>query len=132
MNRLVMTMTAIAIGAMPLAAAETVSDEEGVPYTITFDGDRYPTGLENVEYPYSAGRLGLSGECRLDVLVDTANNIAAMTVANCSDGRFREASQRFINNQVFAGSTSLDLTSHPLTVSWSMEAEPAEIIIASN
>ncbi|MEM7661584.1 MAG: hypothetical protein AAF292_05005 [Pseudomonadota bacterium] len=132
MNKRLIAATALAACVMPTGFAENDTPEEGVPYTITIDGARYPAGLSNIEYPYSAGRLGLSGECQLNVHVDSSDHIAAISIASCTDERFRDASERFINSQTFVGSTASDLTSHSLSISWELDPQPTEIIIASN
>ncbi|MEO0882349.1 MAG: hypothetical protein AAFY34_06415 [Pseudomonadota bacterium] len=132
MKTILITATALAVSVMPTAIAETGTPEVGVPYTITFDGDHYPPGLEMIEYPYAAGRLRLSGQCRLNVHVDGADTIATMTIASCTDDRFRDASRRFIGDQEFEGSLSSDLRSYPLVISWAMDPQEPEIIIATN
>jgi len=132
MKQIMITATAIAVSVMPTAFAQTETIENGVPYTITFDGERYPASLGTIEYPYAAGRLGLSGDCLLNVHVDPHDEIAAITISACSDEWFRNASQKFIDGQSFVGGTHLDLKTYPLRIDWSMEAPKTAIVIAAN
>ncbi|MEM9667679.1 MAG: energy transducer TonB [Pseudomonadota bacterium] len=132
MKQILMTATAVAFCIVPTVSAQTNTPVDGIPYTITLDGDRYPLSTQSIEYPYTAGRLGISGDCRLSVHVDTDNSIAGMTIESCSDERFRDTSRRFINAQSFEGSMGSDLKSYPLTISWEIGATDKELIIASN
>lgn len=132
MSKFLTTFLAATAVTIPMAAAQIDAPEEGVPYTITFDGTHYPAGLDTVDYPYSAGRVGLSGECQLNVYVDDQDDIAMMTITSCSDSRFRDESRQFIESQTFTGSASSDLKSHSLVIDWSMEPEPTPVILAAN
>lgn len=127
MTMIKMTTIAMALSVLPTAFAQTTTLEDSVPYTITFDGKQYPAGLDEMEYPYTAARLGVSGECTLNIHADEAGRIAAMSIAQCSDQRFAWASRRFIERQDFEGSATSDLISQKLTVTWSMQPEEPTI-----
>ena len=115
--------TVISVGGMPTAIAQTNSPEAGIPYEITFDGSHYPANLETVEYPYTAASRQLDGECQLNVMADSSDNLVGITILSCTDDLFRNAAARYISNQVFAETATTGLTAHPLSINWDIGTE---------
>lgn len=124
-TKAVITAAALVFGAMPIASAQTNTETNAVPYTITFDGSFYPDALETIEYPYLAASLNRSGECSLKIKSDESQNIAEISVTSCSDDLFEAAAQRFAAQQIVDATASSDLAEHTLSIKWSIGAEVA-------
>lgn len=124
MRTMIVITSAMVLGAMQSAVAQTDMAYEPVPYTITFDGAVYPSALEEIDYPYAQARLGVSGSCLLNVLTNSDQDIAGMTIESCSNASFRVAARNFIDRQTITPTFEEALTAHRLTIVWSIgEAE---------
>ena len=126
------TAAVIVAGAMPAAIAQSTSDTQGVPYTITFDGTVYPASLGEMEYPFEAASTGRSGSCALTVHATDDDMIEAIEIVSCTDHRFRWAAERFIDAQAEPDAGAAPITAHPLTVSWTIETNQPSVFAARN
>lgn len=124
MKTIIVATSAMVFSVMQTAIAQTGTAPEAVPYTITFDGAVYPAALETIDYPYNKARLNQSGSCMLNVFVDDAKHIAAMSVDRCSDDGFRREAEAFVNDQALTGSTEGNLQAHRLEIVWEMDPQP--------
>ena len=118
-TRLIIALsTAISIGLIPNAAAQTSDANAGIPYEISFNGSFYPDGLERIEYPFIAASQQRDGECLLNVISDDLGNVTSMSIVSCSDDLFKGAATRYINGQNFEQGVTSGLTVHNLLIGW--------------
>lgn len=125
-------VTAAVVSVMQIATAQTQTAEEGIPYEIVFSGTFYPSGLESIEYPFSAASDQQDGECTLSITTNALEEVTAMSVQTCTHTTFETAARNFIESQPLAALTSNEAHAHTLHIYWSigaetLTAEPIEI-----
>ena len=111
-------VTATSLAFLPSATADQASEQDGIPYEITFNGDVYPAELDTMEYPYIAASQERDGECLLNINADAAGNISDMSIVSCSDDLFKSAAARYITKQNFGTQTSSNVSAHSLQIRW--------------
>ena len=114
---------AASLALLPNAAADQASEQDGIPYEITINGDVYPADLDTIEYPYIAASQQRNGECLLNISADASGKVLGMSVVSCSDDLFKNAATRYISEQNLTAYTPSKIRTHSLQIRWNIGEE---------